>query len=195
MSQPPPASGRPEPARASRASPWRAEVLGLKQRCPRGPGSPRLYAGTPGGRSVWVDLTDLTDLDDRSTFDDPGAIAAPPAPARRQGDPTRGLDLALRTDIVLALLDRLGRLDGVSRLDGHEHPDRGPRSSRPALVWLARPGPHAETCSDRAWLAAARCASGQPGCPITFAVVTRHGWFDPATGRGERWRRARDRRG
>jgi hypothetical protein len=94
--------------------------------------------------------------------------------------PDEPTDHALRADVVAAMRARQLR----APVAGHE-PDR------PILVWLTRSGPLELADIDAAWFAAARHAFAEAGAPLTFVVVNRHGWRDPATGGGRQWRRLR----
>ncbi len=96
-----------------------------------------------------------------------GQVSEPPA-----AGPDPGLDLALRADLLGTLLRRAGA---------------------PALAWLTRPGTLEVQDVDLHWLRAVRGVSGETGIAVTFVVVTREGWQDPASGVGRRWRRLRTR--
>jgi hypothetical protein len=111
-------------------------------------------------------------------------IFAPVLHVGRPGEPTVAFgihadepsDAALRTDVVAALLRRVGAT-----------------SARSPLVWLTRPGEHSLHDVDADWLSAAAAAYAEAGLPLTMAVVTRRGWWDPLTGRGRVWKRLRER--
>jgi hypothetical protein len=61
------------------------------------------------------------------------------------------------------------------------------------LVWLTRTGDFVLEDADAAWLSAARSAYAEAGAPLTMAVVTRRGWWDPVSGRRREWKRLRQR--
>jgi hypothetical protein len=61
------------------------------------------------------------------------------------------------------------------------------------LVWLTRTGDLVLEDADAAWLSAARSAYAEAGLPLTMAVVTRRGWWDPRSGRRREWKRLRGR--
>lgn len=82
-------------------------------------------------------------------------------------------DHGLRTDLVGAMLQRT-RLLGRTR-----------------LVWLTRPGELQPHDADVRWAAAVRSAHAELDLPPRFAVVTRHGWYDPHTGEVRAWVRLR----
>ncbi len=84
-------------------------------------------------------------------------------------------DHSLRTDIVAALRRRAARVAPAP------------------LFWLTRPGALDVEDLDLTWLAAVRAAGAEAGLPLTFVVVTRRGWHDPATGEGRTWARLRQR--
>ena len=86
------------------------------------------------------------------------------------------LDHSLGADVVAALLLRAR-----------------PQAEDP-VVWLTRPGEPTWHDVDAAWLPAAAAAYAEAGVPLTFVVVTRHGWYDPRSGVARVWRRLRDRR-
>jgi hypothetical protein len=81
-------------------------------------------------------------------------------------------DHGAATDLVAALLRRAG-----------DDP----------LTWLVRPGELTAHDLDPRWSTAARAACEEAGLPFTFVVVTRSGWWEPATGERRTWRRLRDR--
>jgi len=113
----------------------------------------------------------------RRTFAPALHIGAPGGPAVRHDLRTdEVLDHALRTEVVAALLLRCR-----------------PLASTPT-VWLTRPGEPVWHDLDAAWLPPAMAAYAEAGLPLTFVVVTRHGWYDPRSGLTRRWRRLRDRR-
>jgi hypothetical protein len=85
-------------------------------------------------------------------------------------------DHALRTDVVAAMRGRAAR--------------RSPAGPDP-LVWLTRGGGLDIQDLDVAWMAAAGQAYAEADARLCFAVVDRHGWHDPRTGRQRRWVRAR----
>jgi hypothetical protein len=58
-----------------------------------------------------------------------------------------------------------------------------------------RPGELAAHDLDPPWSTAARAACEEAGLPFRFVVVTRSGWWEPATGRRRHWQRLRDRSG
>ena len=92
------------------------------------------------------------------------------------GGPTLSLDHdpawdhGLRTDAVGAMLRAAGD---------------------PPWVWLSRPGGTTVEDADAAWLAATLAAAAERQVEVSFVVVTRHGWVDPRSGVGQRWRRLR----
>lgn len=92
-----------------------------------------------------------------------------------RGEP---LDQALRTDIVAAM---------------RRHHERGGPTHEPTLVWLTRSGDLELQDIDAEWYAAARQAYAEADQPLRFAVVSRRGWHDPATGGRREWARARPR--
>lgn len=94
-------------------------------------------------------------------------------------EPGDRLDHALRTDAMAALLAR-ARASAPGSAGG-----------RTVLAWLTRPGPLELEDDDAAWLAAARAAAAEAGEPLTFVVVSRHGWWDPRSGLRREWRRLR----
>lgn len=58
--------------------------------------------------------------------------------------------------------------------------------------WLTRPGHPRLHDEDPAWLSAARWALGAHGVELRrFVVVTRYGWWEPATGECRQWKRLR----
>ena len=72
--------------------------------------------------------------------------------------------------------------------------DALPPGPEAPTVWLTRPGALTLQDVDVAWDAAARSASAELACgPLRLVVVTRAGWWEPATGSGRRWRRLRTR--
>lgn len=94
--------------------------------------------------------------------------------------PGEPLDHALRADIVAAMRH-------------HHGMDAPARVRQPTLVWLTRSGDVDLQDIDADWHAAARQAYAEADQPLHFAVVTRRGWHDPATGRRREWARARPR--
>jgi len=97
---------------------------------------------------------------------------------RTTGDPSaHRLDLALRTDALGAAIRR-----------AQASPD-GPA----LMTWLTRPGEPDVQDLDLEWLRAIRSVSAETGADLTFVVVTRHGWLDPASGVQRRWQRLRIR--
>lgn len=109
------------------------------------------------------------------------------APVLHVGHPLRGavastpgtgasLDAALRADLVAALLRRAARTEAAT-----------------PLVWLTRTGDHAWHDADAAWLGPAARALAEAGRPLTFVVVTKHGWWDPRSGVSRVWVRLRPR--
>jgi hypothetical protein len=62
-----------------------------------------------------------------------------------------------------------------------------------ALVWLTRSGPSSLHDADAAWLGPVLAAHAEHRRDATFVVVTRHGWTDPRSGVGRRWKRIRQR--
>jgi len=84
----------------------------------------------------------------------------------------RGWDHGLRTDLVGAVLRLL---------------------DDPPWVWLTRAGSLELQDVDVAWLGATLAAARERGSDPAFVVVTRHGWRDPRSGTGQRWRRIRQR--
>lgn len=99
-------------------------------------------------------------------------LGRPGSTERAVGATLRGTDHALRTDVVAALLSRAG--------------------AGTHLVWLTRPGRLEPQDVDLAWLAAARAAYAEAGEDLTWAVVTRTGWWDPRSGLRREWKRIRD---
>jgi hypothetical protein len=85
-------------------------------------------------------------------------------------DPT--WDHALRTEVVGAMLRAAGD---------------------PPWVWVTRSGPPTLEDVDAAWLSATLSAAAERGVDVAYVVVTRHGWTDPLSGLGRRWRRIRSR--
>ena len=85
------------------------------------------------------------------------------------------MEHGLRTDLVAAFLRRT--------------------RSAPVepLVWITRTGELLLEDVDAVWLSAARSAYAEVGVPLTMAVVTRRGWWDPLSGRGRQWQRLRRR--
>lgn len=61
------------------------------------------------------------------------------------------------------------------------------------LVWITRTGELVLEDVDAVWLSAARSAYAEAGVPLTIAVVTRRGWWDPLSGRDRQWQRLRRR--
>ncbi|MDF9715586.1 hypothetical protein INN71_07615 [Nocardioides sp. ChNu-153] len=106
---------------------------------------------------------------------------APRVHAGRPGGTTHSVeatpydDQALRADVLTVMVEALG-------------------ATVPPLVWVTRPGgagaPEVADL-DLSWLRATRAASGELGLPLAFAVVTRHGWWDPLGGQSRTWRRLR----
>jgi hypothetical protein len=85
----------------------------------------------------------------------------------------RSWDHGLRTDIVATVLAATGE---------------------PApLTWLTRGGPGSWQDVDAAWLGPVLAAYAEQRRDLTFVVVTRHGWTDPRSGVGRRWKRIRRR--
>jgi hypothetical protein len=82
-------------------------------------------------------------------------------------------DHGLRTDIVAAVL--------------------GAFPEPPAMTWLTRSGAGTLHDADAAWLGPVLAAYAEHGRDPTFVVVTRHGWTDPRSGVGQRWKRIRQR--
>ncbi|VXB37309.1 hypothetical protein [Nocardioides sp. AX2bis] len=88
-------------------------------------------------------------------------------------------DHALRVEVLEAMLRRVRALP--TDLPGD-----------PVLVWLTRSGPLTLQDVDAAWGAAVRAAGAELTLdPLPLVVVTRTGWWEPATGSGRRWRRLR----
>ncbi len=85
------------------------------------------------------------------------------------------MEHGLRADLVAAFLRRT--------LSGPVQP----------LVWITRTGELVLEDVDAVWLSAARSAYAEAGVPLTMAVVTRRGWWDPRSGRGRQWQRLRRR--
>lgn len=123
-------------------------------------------------------VLDLATSERRSAHFDPRVMVGLPGDHAIGWDPHGGAeDLSSRTDVLAALIQRV----------------RGDHPAQP-MIWLTRPGDCEETWdSDLAWGAAAHAALGEAGLPAVFVVVSRHGWFDPFTGAGRRWVRARVR--
>lgn len=121
-------------------------------------------------------VLDLRVTESRKTFPPvvhvgvPGATAIAYEPRRNEP-----LEHGLRTDLVAALRRRT-RTDDVE-----------------PLVWVARTGDFVLEDADAAWLSAARSAYAEAGAPLTMAVVTRRGWWDPVSGRRREWKRLRQR--
>jgi hypothetical protein len=85
----------------------------------------------------------------------------------------RTWDHGLRTDIVATVLAEV---------------------TEPApLTWLTRAGTGSLQDVDAAWLGPVLAAYAAQGRDATFVVVTRHGWTDPRSGVGRRWKRIRQR--
>lgn len=81
-------------------------------------------------------------------------------------------DHALRVEVLEAMLRRAGA-------DG-------------SMVWLTRSGPLTLQDVDAGWDAALRAACAELAVdPVPLVVVTRTGWWEPATGSGRSWRRLR----
>lgn len=98
-------------------------------------------------------------------------------------------DHSLRVEVLEAMLRRVRALPTDLPAD---LPTDLPAA--PALVWLTRPGPLVLQDVDAAWGAATRAAAAELGTdPLALVVVTRVGWWEPATGSGRRWRRLRVR--
>lgn len=94
-------------------------------------------------------------------------------------------DHALRVEVLEAMLRRVRALPA--------DPPADPIGAA-ALAWLTRPGPLVLQDVDAAWGAATRAAGAELGMdPLPLVVVTRAGWWEPATGSGRRWRRLRVR--
>lgn len=96
-----------------------------------------------------------------------------PPPRRRRAS---SLDHALRCDVVASLLGEALPVD---------------LACAQPLTWLARPAAWDDPDCEAAWLAAASTAHAELGVPLSFVVVTRHGWQDPRTGESRAWRRLR----
>lgn len=90
------------------------------------------------------------------------------------------LDSGLRTDVAAALLHRAA---GVA-----------PGTGCPGFVWLTRPGALALHDADVVWAAGVSAAAAETGLPASLVVVTRAGWWDPASGVRREWRRLRRQR-
>jgi hypothetical protein len=104
-----------------------------------------------------------------------GPVAALPLDAVEPSDP------GLRADVVAALRVRADR--------------DGPADPAESLVWLTRAGGLELQDVDVRWLTAARAAYDEAGAPLSFVVVTRHGWRDPRSGLSRTWVRLRPDRG
>ena len=86
-------------------------------------------------------------------------------------------DQAVRTDIVAAMLT-------VHRRSGLD---------APPVAWLTRPGELTLHDADAAWLGPVAAAAREAGATVTFAVVTKRGWWDPRSGVRRVWKRPRTR--
>lgn len=84
----------------------------------------------------------------------------------------RAWDHGLRTDLVATVLAAAGQTP---------------------LTWLTRSGTDAFQDVDAAWLGPVLAAYAELRRDATFVVVTRHGWTDPRSGVGRRWKRIRQR--
>jgi hypothetical protein len=121
-------------------------------------------------------VLDLRVTESRKTFPPvvhvgvPGAAAIAYEPRRNEP-----LEHGLRADLVAALRRRTCT------------------ESVEPLVWLTRTGEFVLEDADAAWLSAARSAYAEAGAPLTMAVVTRRGWWDPVSGRRREWKRLRQR--
>lgn len=104
-------------------------------------------------------------------------------PAAGEGDGP--CDLALRVEVLAAMLHRVGALPDP---DDPSAPSPGPSDP---LVWLTRRGDLGLEDVDAAWLSATRAVGAELGVDLTLVVVTRDGWWEPASGSGRRWRRLR----
>jgi hypothetical protein len=97
----------------------------------------------------------------------PEAVRPAHDPAQLPAD-----DHALRVELLEAMLRRVGAAGST--------------------VWLTRPGPLTLQDVDAGWGAALRTACAELAVdPVPMVVVTRTGWWEPATGSGRRWRRLR----
>ncbi|MDT9594571.1 hypothetical protein RDV89_15915 [Nocardioides zeae] len=112
------------------------------------------------------------------------------APRLHVGVP--GTSRAVDADLPPGLRDDALRADLLTGLlEAHL---RSPAAARPPLVWLTRPSADEVLEVDLAWQRATRCVTGETGAVAPFVVVTREGWWCPATASGRTWRRLRDRR-
>ena len=82
------------------------------------------------------------------------------------------------------------RADVVAALRVRAHQDGAAADGEP-LVWLTRAGALEIQDVDVRWLTAARGAYDEAGAPLSFVVVTRHGWRDPRSGLSRTWVRLR----
>jgi hypothetical protein len=121
-------------------------------------------------------VLDLRVTESRKTFPPVLHVGVPGAAAiayeLRRNEP---LEHGLRADLVAALRRRTCT------------------ESVEPLVWLTRTGEFVLEDADAAWLSAARSAYAEAGAPLTMAVVTRRGWWDPVSGRRREWKRLRQR--
>ena len=91
--------------------------------------------------------------------------------------PRQDHDQAVRTDIVAAMLTAHRRSD----------------PNAPPVAWLTRPGELTLHDADAAWLGPVAAAAREAGATVTFAVVTKRGWWDPLSGVRRVWKRPRTR--
>jgi hypothetical protein len=117
-------------------------------------------------------VLDLARREHRAHFPPTLHTGLPGGPVVSVGDEL-AWDHGLRTDIVATVL--------------------GAMAEPPALTWLTRSGTGSLHDVDAAWLGPVLAAYAEHGHDPTFVVVTRHGWTDPRSGAGRRWKRIRQR--
>jgi len=122
-------------------------------------------------------VLDLVESEPRRRF--PAALhAGTPRNGLRHVD-ERPSDFGQRCDIALVLLR--GAVAAA------------PRHMPDPPVWLTRPGELSIHDDDLLWWGPVAWAGAALGRPTGLVVVTRRGWFDPASGVRREWRRLRRR--
>lgn len=123
-------------------------------------------------------VLDLVETEPRRRF--PAALHAGTPSHRLRHVDEGSSDFGQRCDVALALLR--GAVAAT------------PRHEPEPPVWLTRPGELSVHDVDLLWWGPVAWAAAALGRPTGLVVVTRHGWFDPASGVRREWRRLRRRR-